>query len=99
VEGQRSWNVSAWTDYQHRVLAGADPTAGSEQLSAGQLQLERLYLSLRTAEGLPRSAAPTGPTVDRLVAAGFANASNGALRLSPAGWLRLDEVVRVLATG
>lgn len=56
---RRWWNEPAWTTWHRLVEQGTCPVAGEERLTLEQRRTERLYLSLRTAEGLP-----LGPDAD-----------------------------------
>ena len=87
----RQWNLREWAAYERAVAAGQSPAAGSEQLDDGAVQLEELYLGLRTqdgvaAEGLSRE------TQEAWLSSGWASSSDGRIRLSPEGWLRLDAL-------
>lgn len=48
----RWWNESAYAKWLERLEAGASPVGGREILAERQQALERLYLGLRTAEGV-----------------------------------------------
>ncbi len=97
---ERRWNIPAWTAYERATRAGADPTAEREALSSEQQEIERLYLGLRTGEGVSRrSVSPNAePRVAEWEAAGWVEHGGGAVRLTAEGWLRLDEIVSVLTT-
>ena len=99
-KGQRAWNVSAWAEYADRIAAGQDPTAEREALSSEQQALERLYLGLRTQEGVDLSVLGGGAEslVRNMERQGWLGPSTIGHRLSPTGWLRLDEIVAVLTT-
>src|SRR5438128_8767287 len=45
----RRWNLAAWEAYRHAVAAGRSPVESEEVLTDEQRELERVYLSLRTA--------------------------------------------------
>ncbi|HEX9581052.1 MAG TPA: radical SAM family heme chaperone HemW [Gemmatimonadales bacterium] len=96
--GQRSWNVPAWTAYQRLLGAGNDPTGGRESLTAEEERLERVYLSLRTSGGLGVSGGIRRDTLRQAVAAGWLEEGDGRVFATPAGWLRLDELVAALTT-
>src|SRR6185436_13133944 len=49
---RRWWNERKIGPYEVRIGAGERPIAGSEELTAGDLALEALMLSLRTVEGI-----------------------------------------------
>ncbi len=92
----RRWNESAYAAWMARVKAGDDPVAGTEVISAESRTLEEVYLGLRTARGLqlrPGEAL----SLQRWLDAGWgAVDAAGALRLTPAGWLRMDTLTKVL---
>lgn len=102
VDGRRTWNVSRWMAYRQALSRGGSPREGSEDIGAGESRLERLWLALRTNRGVPvadpllaeaRSAA--GDLLAAWRAAGWL-AEGEALALTPAGWLRMDELVAAL---
>ncbi len=96
LAGVRSWNVRDWADYAARSLGGESLVGGEEQLDAGQLRLEQLYLGLRTDSGLERDLVPSA-TRESWLREGWAVESDGRLRLSAEGWLRLDALVSAVA--
>ena len=65
---------------------------GEERLSPQEVRLEELYLGLRTADGLAAERVPA-ETTGRWTTSGWATVSDGRLRLTPEGWLRLDALV------
>jgi len=90
----RRWNLAAWEAYRRAVAAGRSPVESEEALSDEQRELERVYLSLRTAEGLhltaPYRLLPSLPVwVDR----GWVEVRGERLVCTPEGWLRLDALV------
>ena len=91
----RCWNVPAWPAYARAIAAGRSPIESREVLTPRQRELERLYLSLRTDAGVPRTACPP----DRLTAwagEGWVEVTAESVRCTPQGWLRLDALVRDL---
>ena len=91
----RRWNVPAWPAYARAIAAGRSPIESREVLTPRQRELERLYLSLRTDAGVPRTACPP----DRLTAwagEGWVEVTARSVRCTPQGWLRLDALVRDL---
>ena len=79
--------------------AVADPTptvSEQEELDPGQLRLEELYLGLRTSGGVSLQLLPEG-TSQAWTANGWAEVTDGWLRLTVEGWLRLDALVRSIA--
>jgi len=96
IGGERRWNVAAYEAWKTRVMSGESPVAGRETLDDEQRDLERVYLGLRTNRGY--SSAPTDmPTIARWIDSGWGSVSDGLLRLTPAGWLRLDSLAASLA--
>ena len=90
----RRWNLAAWEAYRHAVATGRSPIASEEVLTHEQRELERVYLSLRTAEGL-RLTAPYRllPSLTVWVDRGWVEIRNERLVCTPEGWLRLDALV------
>jgi coproporphyrinogen III oxidase-like Fe-S oxidoreductase len=87
--------LAAWEAYRRAVAEGRSPVESEEVLSPEQEKLERAYLGLRTADGVPLSIVPS---VHRSawLAAGWVLEQGGRLRCTPEGWLRLDELVAKL---
>jgi oxygen-independent coproporphyrinogen-3 oxidase len=98
--GERRWNERNWTAYERLVVAGADPLEGTERLTDAQRDLERVYLALRTVEGLPAAEAGRLASGARLAAvrAGWLTEQGDCLSPTPAGWLVLDALVPALTT-
>lgn len=94
----RRWNVSAWEAYRRAIAGRRSPVEAEETLSAGQRELERLYLGLRSAEGVAADefAAARLPPVAGLEQRGWLVAEGDRVRCTPEGWLRLDALVDVL---
>lgn len=88
---QRQWNLREWAAYERTVAAEQSPVAGSERLDDEAVQLEELYLGLRTREGVPAERLPQEICAAWL-GSGWASLSDGRIRLSPEGWLRLDAL-------
>ena len=64
-------------------------------LTNEQRELERIYLGLRTAEGISQSDCPTVRQSD-WVRSGWVEVVEGRVVCRPEGWLRLDALVRDL---
>jgi len=92
----RSWNVAPYTDWRARLGRGESPLGGSEVLSEANREAERVYLGLRTTNGLESSDAELAlarPWVD----AGWATLrSPRTIVLTALGWLRLDALAASL---
>jgi len=91
----RFWNLSAWEAYRGAVAAGRSPVEAEEVLTNEQRELERIYLGLRTAEGISQSDCPTVRQSD-WVRSGWVEVVEGRVVCRPEGWLRLDALVRDL---
>ncbi|MBI4521807.1 MAG: coproporphyrinogen III oxidase family protein [Gemmatimonadetes bacterium] len=48
----RRWNLRDWIAYRDLAVRGDLPLGGEERIEGGTLRLERIWLGLRTAEGL-----------------------------------------------
>jgi len=98
----RWWNEPTYVGWRRRLEAGVSPVAGHEILNDHQRQLEEVYLGLRTRIGvaLPEPCPDKlRSAVDQWVGAGWAVLEDASappcvrVRLTPRGWLRLDELV------
>ena len=87
----RRWNVGPYAEWVRRLAAGRDPVEGSETLTDDNRIAERVYLGLRTTDGLEISDAER-EHVARWVEQGWAAIDGSRLRLTPLGWLRLDAL-------
>jgi putative oxygen-independent coproporphyrinogen III oxidase len=87
----RRWNLRAWEAYRRAIVAGRSALESEETLTEEQRELERVYLGLRTSEGLPVTASyrPLPPLADQ----GWVYEDSGRLKCTPEGWLRLDSIV------
>jgi oxygen-independent coproporphyrinogen-3 oxidase len=73
------------------VDAGRDPIAGDEAIDRDARVAETVYLGLRTRDGLVLADGEV-ERAGRWVSAGWAELDGGRLRLTAAGWLRLDAL-------
>ena len=100
LAGERIWNVFRWDRYREAAVNHATLREGREVLDQDQLRLERIWLDLRTNRGLDAEHA-AGSTARRRLnawrAAGWLEESD-RLRLTPAGWLRLDALAAEVAS-
>lgn len=93
----RRWNASAYVEWQNRLVRGEDPREGAELLTASDTSSEAVYLGLRTSNGLAVHENEM-TTVTPWVEAGWGVLSQGQLRLTAQGWLRLDSIAAALTS-
>lgn len=94
-EGRRWWNERDWAAYAEGITRSGRTRAGEEVLTAEQLRLESLWLGLRTMGGLDEErleAEAARSVLRRWEAEGLAQRTGGRIRLTPPGWLLLDEL-------
>jgi oxygen-independent coproporphyrinogen-3 oxidase len=98
VRGQRIWNVRDWKAYRAAVRRGESVREGREAPSWEQRRLEALWLGLRTRRGIDLEALglPVA-AVDGWISEGRATRRGSRVRLTPGGFLLLDELVAELA--
>jgi oxygen-independent coproporphyrinogen-3 oxidase len=92
----RRWNARGYAAWRDTALAGLDPIAGAERLSADNRIAESVYLGLRSRIGLASDASDlqvVGPWLD---AGWITRAADDRLRCTPEGWLRLDALAAAL---
>jgi oxygen-independent coproporphyrinogen-3 oxidase len=94
--GQRRWNLREWAEYEGVVTAGGSPVGGVEQLAPEAIQLEELYLGLRTSQGLPPNRLESR-VLEQWENSGWARSTDGRVHLTPEGWLRLDALVAAVS--
>lgn len=87
----RRWNEASYAAWVARAGAVGDPVAGSERLDADAVEAERVYLGLRTIDGLALRDGEA-ERVRSWVDAGWGAVDGDRLRLTPLGWLRLDAL-------
>jgi len=95
----RRWNQRDWQEYSTRLERGASAEDGRERLTFEQQLLERIWLGLRSSQGLEVSVlqatgspSARSPLVDRWIRNGLARLSEDRLQLTVQGWLLLDTL-------
>lgn len=105
-DGRRWWNEREWEAYADLVAKNGHGRAGQERPSQEQSRLESVWLGLRTAQGLDVASHEEmdrlGRQADRhrladqvarrWEARGLAARDENVVRLTPSGWLLLDEL-------
>jgi oxygen-independent coproporphyrinogen-3 oxidase len=91
----RSWNVSAHADWERRLRSGESVIAGSEELTEENRLSERVYLGLRTTDGLVATDAEID-VARPWIAAGWAELRSRTIVLTATGFLRLDALAASL---
>jgi oxygen-independent coproporphyrinogen-3 oxidase len=91
---RRRWNLREWEAYSNAVTAGRLPLQEEEILDDRALRMERIWLGLRTSRGLAWTGLPelAGELGRAWIETGLALDEEEALRLTPTGWLLLDEL-------
>ncbi len=87
----RQWNVSAYAEWIRHLESGSSVVETRELLTASNHAAERVYLGLRTTDGLTAGESDL-ETAKRWLAPGWARIDEGVVRLTPEGWLRLDSL-------
>jgi oxygen-independent coproporphyrinogen III oxidase len=90
----RRWNLRDWDGYEGRARDGRLAMQDEERLDPAATRLERVWLGLRTTDGIPLEGLPSRALglAREWVTSGWASASADTLRLTPQGWLLLDRL-------
>ena len=91
----RSWNVRDYAEWSQRTRRGESAVAGSETLTEENRLSEKVYLGLRTSDGLAVSDADI-TAVESWQREGWATRDGNIVRLTSEGWLRLDSLAAAL---
>lgn len=98
VGGRRSWNVREWPAYRLAAVERRSVREGREEPTPQQRRLESLWLGLRTRRGIDLARHGLSErAVATWIREGRAILAGGRLRLTPRGWLLLDELVTELS--
>jgi putative oxygen-independent coproporphyrinogen III oxidase len=95
-EGRRWWNVRPPTQYLELVAAGERPVGGEELLGDDERRIERLFLGLRVADGVPASWVEER-LAQPLVDDGLAQRRAGRLALTERGLFVANDIVLALS--
>lgn len=91
----RRWNTAAYTEWDRAVTAGEDPLDGAEVLTDANRHAERVYLGLRTSDGLVLTDAERTVAEPWFEQGWLESALIGGemrSRCTPNGWLLLDRL-------
>ena len=108
IDGKRFWNTRDLNAYLDAMYQGQSPCAGEETISPDAARRERLWLGLRTIEGVKLTAEEVGRLQGSrrfadLEKVGYAVLESQRLRLTRAGFLLADalslELDRVVEEG
>jgi len=90
----RRWNLRGWEAYRDAVAAGKLPTEGAEVIAAEEVALEAIWLGLRTDLGYPLVSVSSEQRqlITLWESRGLAWTDGAVLRLTPSGWLLLDQL-------
>ena len=94
----RCWNLRNWPVWRDSVMGGHGPLEGHEVVGAEDSRLEKVWLGLRTRNGVDSGIleASHQETLSRFESAGWIRRSGGRVRPTARGWLRLDSIVAEL---
>jgi len=98
----RRWNLRDWEAYQSAGIAARSVEDEREVVSGEARALEVAWLGLRTRRGItaPDTETRVGRLVEGWVEQGLAEHAEARVRLTPEGWLVLDELtVALVAAG
>lgn len=87
----RRWNVAPYARWLELLESGHSVIEGTERLTEENRRSEKVYLGLRTANGLMASGSDR-VTARRWSDEGWAKIEGEIVRLTPEGWLRLDSL-------
>lgn len=98
VGGVRWWNLRHPARYSAALASGRSPAQAREVLDAASRRIERVLLEIRLADGLPTDVLTTSEQarLPGLVDRGLTVQAGGRVRLTLAGRLLADAVVRDL---
>ena len=108
IDGKRFWNTRDFNAYLDAMHQGRSPCAGEETIAPDTARRERLWLGLRTIEGVELTEEEVGrmqgsKSFDDLEKVGYVVLESQRLRLTRAGFLLADalslELDRIVEEG
>ena len=99
LNGENTWNLSDWRGYSRAVAEGRLPVEGRAEARFGSASEEGVWFGLRRSDGLSKEGLSDAQlaAADEWVSTGLAEEDPLRVRLTPEGWLRLDELSAQLA--
>ena len=90
----RRWNLRDWDAYRAGAEGSGLPVDDEEELDAGKVRLERIWLGLRTKRGISLQDLPASARdrAERWEENALAVAEGNVVRLTPRGWLVMDRL-------
>ncbi len=90
----RRWNAREWETYREASLREELAEEDRETIGEEEARLERAWLALRTAQGVPASelSAAQRLVVEGWAEQGWVHSLDPSVRLNAEGWLRLDRL-------
>lgn len=92
---RREWNIRHYVPWKDALVAGSPSIEGFEELTESNRNAERVYLGLRTSDGLAVTSQELA-YAHKWIEMGWAMKSERTLVLTPLGWLRLDALASAL---
>lgn len=92
---RREWNIRHYVPWKDALIAGSPSIEGFEELTESNRNAERVYLGLRTSDGLAVTSQELA-YAHKWIEMGWAVKSERTLVLTPLGWLRLDALASAL---
>jgi len=92
---ERRWNQAAFASWESALTAGLDPLGGSETLTGPNREAERVYLGLRTIDGLELREGEEARVATWRRQGWIESVHETAgtrIRCTASGWLRLDAL-------
>jgi len=99
----RSWNVEKPNQYRSMIRKDILPQLSSEVLDINSEKLEKLFLSLRTSQGIqksifnPQKRSQASVIIDKYVDSGYLNVSKRRINLTPRGLFVSNEIIERLS--
>ena len=94
IAPDRWWNHRDWAEYRGALAAGRSARAERETLGPAEVRLERIWLALRTRDGLPVAELSVSQRelAESWGRRGWAEIGDDRVRLTAEGWLILDRL-------